>query len=34
MEKDKTGVQLNLGHTSTDDFITEKYVFTFIERRK
>ena len=23
MEKDKTGVQLNLGHTSTDDYITE-----------
>ena len=27
MEKDKTGVQLNLGHTSTDDYITEKYVY-------
>ena len=26
MKKDKTGVQLDLGHTSTDDFITEKYV--------
>ena len=29
MEKDKTGVQLNLGHTSTDDFITEKYVYLY-----
>ena len=27
MEKDKTGVQLNLGHTSTDDYNTEKYVW-------
>ena len=30
MEKDKTGVQLNLGHTSTDDFITEKYVLPLL----
>ena len=30
MDKDKTGVQLNLGHTSTDDFITEKYVLPLL----
>jgi len=24
MTKDKTGVQLNQGHTSTDDYITRK----------
>ena len=32
MIKDKTGVQLNQGHTSTDDYITRKYVLTFIKR--
>ena len=34
MEKDKTGVQLNLGHTSTDDYITEKYVLTLLRDEK
>ena len=34
MEKDKTGVQLNLGHTSTDDFITEKYVLPLLRDEK
>ena len=30
MIKDKTGVQLNQGHTSTDDFITRKYVLPLL----
>ena len=34
MQKDKTGVQLNLGHTSTDDFITEKYVLPLLRDEK
>ena len=34
MEKDKTGVQLNLGHTSTDDYITEKYVLPLLRDEK
>ena len=34
MEKDKTGVQLNLGHTSTDDFKTEKYVLPLLRDEK
>ena len=34
MKKDKTGVQLNLGHTSTDDFITEKYVLPLLRDEK
>ena len=34
MEKDKTGVQLNLGHTSTDDFITKKYVLPLLRDEK
>ena len=34
MEKDKTGVQLNLGHTSTDDFITEKYVLPLLRKNE
>ena len=34
MEKNKTGVQLNLGHTSTDDFITEKYVLPLLRDEK
>ncbi len=32
MKKDKTGVQLDLGHTSTDDFITKKYVLPNFHR--
>ena len=32
MKKDKTGVQLDLGHTSTDDFITEKYLVSPLTR--
>ena len=34
MKKDKTGVQLDLGHTSTDDFITEKYVLPLLRNEK
>ena len=34
MKKDKTGVQLDLGHTSTDDFITEKYVLPLLRDEK
>ena len=30
MEKDKTEVQLNLAQTSTDDYITEKYVLPLL----
>ena len=34
MTKDKTGVQLNQGHTSTDDFITRKYVLPLLKNEK
>ena len=34
MTKDKTGVQLNQGHTSTDDFITKKYVLPLLKDEK
>ena len=34
MTKDKTGVQLNQGHTSTDDFITRKYVLPLLRDEK
>ena len=34
MNKDKTGVQLNLGHTSTDDFITKKFVLPLLKDEK
>ena len=34
MAKDKTGVQLNQGHTSTDDFITRKYVLPLLRDEK
>ena len=34
MKKDKTGVQLNQGHTSTDDFITRKYVLPLLRDEK
>ena len=34
MTKDKTGVQLNQGHTSTDDFITRKYVLPLLKDEK
>ena len=34
MNKDKTGVQLNQGHTSTDDFITRKYVLPLLKDEK
>ena len=34
MDKDKTGVQLNLSHSSTDDFITEKYVLRLLRDEK
>ena len=34
MTKDKTGVQLNQGHTSTDDFITRKYVLPLLQDEK
>ena len=34
MIKDKTGVQLNQGHTSTDDFITRKYVLPLLRDEK
>ena len=31
MINDKTGVQLNQGHTSTDDFIARKYVLPLLQ---
>ena len=31
---DKTGVQLNQGHTSTDDFIPRKYVLSLLRDEK
>ena len=31
MIKEKTGVQLNQGHTSTDEFITQKYVLPLLK---
>ena len=31
MTKDKTGVQLNQGHTSTDDYITRTYVLPLLK---
>ena len=31
MTEDKTGVQLNQGHTSTDDFLTRKYVLPLLQ---
>ena len=31
MNEDKTGVQLNQGHTSTDDFLTRKYVLPLLQ---
>ena len=34
MTKEKTGVQLNQGHTSTDDFITRKYVLPLLRDEK
>ena len=34
MVKDKTGVQLNQGHTSTDDFITRKYILPLLSDEK
>jgi len=34
MVKEKTGVQLNQGHTSTDDFITRKYVLPLLKDEK
>ena len=34
MVKEKTGVQLNQGHTSTDDFITRKYVLPLLQDEK
>ena len=34
MTKDKTGVQVNQGHTSTDDFITRKYVLPLLKDEK
>ena len=34
MSKDKTGVQLNQGHTSTDDYITRKYVLPLLRDEK
>ena len=34
MLKVKTGVQLNQGHTSTDDFITRKYVLPLLRDEK
>ena len=34
MVKDKTGVQINQGHTSTDDFITRKYVLPLLRDEK
>ena len=34
MNKEKTGVQLNQGHTSTDEFITRKYVLPLLQDEK
>ena len=34
MVKDKTGEQINQGHTSTDDFITRKYVLPLLRDEK
>jgi len=34
MVKEKTGVQLNQGHASTDDFITRKYVLPLLKDEK
>ena len=34
MTKDKTGVQLDQGHTSTDDFLTRKYVLPLLKDEK
>ena len=34
MTKHKTGVQLNQGHTSTDDYITRKYVLPLLKDEK
>ena len=34
MNKDKTGVQLNQGHTSTDDYITRTYVLPLLKDEK
>ena len=34
MTIEKTGVQLNQGHTSTDDFITRKYVLPLLKDEK
>ena len=34
MVKEKTGEQLNQGHTSTDDFITRKYVLPLLKDEK
>ena len=34
MTKDKTGVQLNQGHTSTDDYITRKFVLPLLRDEK
>ncbi len=34
MVREKTGVQLNQGHTSTDDFITRKYVLPLLKDEK
>ena len=34
MVKEKTGVQLNQGHTSTDYFITRKYVLPLLKDEK
>ena len=34
MNKDKSGVQLNQGHTSTDDYITRTYVLPLLKDEK
>ena len=34
MNKEKTGVQLNQAHTSTDDFITRKYILPLLQDEK
>ena len=34
MTKDKTGVQINQGHTRTDDYITKKYVLPLLRDEK
>ena len=34
MNKDKTGVQLNKGHTSTDDYITRTFVLPLLKDEK